>query len=144
MGVLAAENAIGSSPLIGTLLGHVPKLLAVATLDRRVVFGVVARHLVLQTTEHVVFGRQHRVLVLLSARLQDCLVHLAISCIVQVFCAFSFGDLSAKVHITLDCSPRNDEVRVTLGIDRRYVVVVIVSGPVTTTAFVVVTLLCTF
>lgn len=46
MGVLAAQDAVGTAAFIRALFRHVAELLAVAALDRRVELNVVARHLV--------------------------------------------------------------------------------------------------
>ncbi len=80
MGILAAENAIRATPLIGTLLRHVTELLAITALYRRVVLSVVARHLVFQPREHIVLRRKYRVSIIFAARFLHGLVpaHLAI------------------------------------------------------------------
>ena len=64
--VLATEDAVWAAPLIRALFCHVAKLLAISTLDRWIVFSVVARHLVLQAREHVIFSQQCVAIVLSS------------------------------------------------------------------------------
>ena len=54
MGIATAQDAIWPTALIGTLLGHVTKLLTIATLDRRIRLDIVSSHLILETREHVI------------------------------------------------------------------------------------------
>lgn len=44
MGVFAAEDAVEPLPLVGAVLAHVAEQLAIAALDSRVLFCVIARH----------------------------------------------------------------------------------------------------
>ena len=52
--ILTAEDAVWATAFIGTLICHVTKLLAIATLDRGVGLDVVTCQLILHLREHVV------------------------------------------------------------------------------------------
>ena len=126
--VLATEDAVWAAPLIRALFCHVAKLLAVSTFDRWIVFSVVARHLVLQSREHVIF-RQQCVAIVLSS----CLLYSLMSTDLTVRCRnvlpLSVLYLPAKVHVALYSTTWNDQVWIALSVDRRDVVVVILSLP---------------
>ena len=52
--IATAQDAIWPTALIGTLLGHVTKLLTIATFDRRIRLDIVSGHLILETREHII------------------------------------------------------------------------------------------
>ena len=51
MGILAAQNAVWSTPLIGAFSRHMAKLFTVTTLDSRIKLIIVACHLLLHSLE---------------------------------------------------------------------------------------------
>ena len=102
MSVLTTQNAIWTAPLIGALLRHMSKLLAIPALYRRVELDVVAGHLVFHLGEHVVF---------LAVFIVPCLLHrvenLAIL-LVHLLLIFVWVDVPAEIHITFDGAARDD------------------------------------
>ena len=116
MGVFSAENAVGATALIWTLLSHVAELLAIATLDGRVRLDIVASLLVLETREHIVF--------------QLTLVFFFLHCIEAIIqvsrdrLVFIAGiDVLTEVHIAFNCASWNYQVRVSLRVNGSDVIV---------------------
>lgn len=93
MGIFTAQDAVWTTALIGTLLGHVTELLTIATLDRRIRLDIVSGHLILEAREHIIlhiriFFARHRLLRYLTV---GCLRLL----LVRIY-------VPTEVHIALD------------------------------------------
>lgn len=111
--VLATENAVQSTALVRTLTSHMPKLLAIPALNRRIVFLIVASHLILQLREGIITIVIHVCIPV------SCLVDLILLVLFRI-ATFDriFIDTLFEVHITLERASRNDQVRVPLRVHR--------------------------
>lgn len=125
VGVLATQNAVGPTTLVGALLRHVAELLAVATLYGRVRLDIVARHLVLHLREHVVLA-----VFVVVARLLHRVDNLAILGLLLFFVRVN---VPSKVHVTLDGPARDEQIRVPLCVDSGDVVGAVVSAHLAST-----------
>ena len=99
MCILTTQDAIWATALIGTLFGHVSKLLAIPTLDSRVRLDEVSSHLVLQPLKQVVFR------ILLSLCLLDGLEAARCHWFIPLT---SLCQVLPEVHVTFDGSTRDD------------------------------------
>ena len=132
MSALAAEDAVRTRPFIRTLLGHVPKLLAVAALYRWIWLNIVPCHLILELREHVLSFITRVswlfVICLGSYDAQICFIGSLSKCmwtfyVIGLLVLSCWIHMPSKVHVTFYSSTRDDQVWVTLCVDSTYVVV---------------------
>ena len=90
--IATAQDAIWPTALIGTLLGHVTKLLTIATFDRRIRLDIVSSHLILETREHIIL---HFRILFACHRL---LRYLTVGCLRLLLVRI---DMPTEVHIAL-------------------------------------------
>ena len=118
--IATAQDAIWPTALIGTLLGHVTKLLTIATLDRRIRLDIVSGHLILETREHII----------LHIRILFACHRLLRYVTVRRLCIFLVRiDVPTEVHIALHGASWYDQIWISLGVYCGNVVVSIISTP---------------
>ena len=120
MRVLAAKDAVGPTAFVRALFRHVPKLLTVPALYRWIRLDVVAGHLVFEPGEHIIIAEFVIFASLLHRLMTDVAVRGDQFLLVGI-------DVPAEVHIALDGSAWDYQVRITLRIHRRDIVVAVVA-----------------
>lgn len=114
MGAFSTEDAVRPGPIIRTLFGHMPELLAISAFDSRIRLYVVPSHLILELREHV-FSFVARVGCLFVISLNSFvnsynssfINHLIDVCgLLLILCRLIH--MPSEVHVTLDGAARND------------------------------------
>jgi hypothetical protein len=123
VGIPAAQNAVGLTTIIRALFRHVAKLPAVPAFYCGVEFNVVPCHLVFHLGKHVVLLA---VLVVVVPRFLHRLKHLAFCLLVLLVGV----DVPAEVHVAFDSTAWDNQIRISLSIDRCDVIVALVSSRV--------------
>lgn len=116
MGAFSTEDAVRPGPIIRTLFGHMPELLAISAFDSRIRLYVVPSHLVLELREHVLsFVARVGCLFIISLNsfvsssyTSSFINHLINVCGLLLLILCRLVHMPSEVHVTLDGAARND------------------------------------